>query len=78
MKSASDALKTSTVFKESGAKHASSGELSTMQKVEKMANGLVEKSSDASFTKEKAISLVLQRNPHLYKEYLAEHPKQVQ
>lgn len=77
LKSASDALKESGILKEAGnanAKGAGAG--SAWDKIQKMAEGLVEKSAEESFTIEKAYRLVIQRNPGLYKEYLEENPAQ--
>jgi len=78
LKSASDAMKTSAIFKESGigGGTADSQNGSAWEKIEKMASGLVEKSADKTFTVQKAIDLVIQRNPALYEEYLNEHPAQ--
>jgi hypothetical protein len=42
-----------------------------------MADGLVQKSTDAKFTPEKAVTLVMERNPALYRQYLNEHPEQL-
>ena len=42
-------------------------------KIEKLAQGLIQK--DANLTKEKAISIVLEANPQLYAEYLAEQQR---
>jgi len=77
LKSASDAMKTSSIFKEAGIGGAADSQNgSAWEKIEKMASGLVEKSADKSFTVAKAIDLVIQRNPALYQEYLNEHPRQ--
>jgi len=71
MVKASEALKASDLLKSAGAVGVPAGG-SAWDKIEKMADGLLEKSTDAEFTKAKAISLVLERNPELYTEYEAE------
>jgi len=77
MKTASDALKSSKAFGEScGSAFGKSASGSALDRIEKMAAGLVEKSADPKFTKEKATSLVLERNPELYTQYRDEHPAQ--
>lgn len=73
MKAASDALKESNVLKEAG-EFGKSTEGSAWSKIQKMAEGLVEKSADAAFTKEKAVALVCERQPELYTQYLLENP----
>ena len=74
MKAASDALKESNVLKEAG-DFGKSTEGSAWSKIQKMAEGLVEKSADAAFTKEKAVALVCERQPELYTQYLLENPQ---
>jgi len=77
MKAASEAMKSSELLTEAGviAKSGLSG--STWEKVNKMADNLVEKSEDLGMTKEKAITKVLDNRPDLYEKYLEEHPRQV-
>ena len=78
MKAASDALKTSTLLKESGAGGGSVGGGDAWSQIEKLAEGLVEKSDDLDLTKEKAVNRVLEsdRGQALYKQYLEENPQQ--
>jgi hypothetical protein len=76
LKAASDAMKTSSVLKEAGRFGGDAEPSSAWAKVEKSASELVQKSADRAFTKEKAIDLVLERNPDLYAEYLNENPAQ--
>lgn len=78
MKQASEALKSSVLLKESGAGGAQAGGGDAWSQIEKLADGLVEKSGDLDFTKEKAINTVLEsdRGQALYKQYLEENPHQ--
>lgn len=78
MKQASEALKTSALLKESGAGGAQAGGGDAWSQIEKLADGLVEKSDDINFTKEKAVNRVLEseRGQTLYKQYLEENPSQ--
>lgn len=71
MKAASDALKESEIFKARGGRGADA-EGSVMEKIEKMADELLEKSTDTDLTKEKAIGEVLKRRPDLYDSYIEE------
>jgi hypothetical protein len=75
MKAASDALKESDILKSAGG-NGGTVEGSVMAKVEKMADELIEKSSDLNMTKEKAISEVLKRRSDLYDAYLKENEHQ--
>jgi len=78
MKATSEALQKSAVFAEAGAKFGESAESSSWGQIEKLAKGLVEKSTDINFTEEQAIAKVLgsPRGKELYNQYLAEHPAQ--
>lgn len=76
MKSASEALKSSHILKTAGATGTGYSESSAEAKIEQLASGIVEKSADVRMTKEKAVALVLKRDPNLYKQYLDEHPAQ--
>lgn len=76
MKTASEALKTSNILKTAGGIGNGFAESSAEARIEQLANGIVEKSADARMTKEKAIALVLKREPKLYEQYLDEHPAQ--
>lgn len=75
-KSASDAFASSGILGEAGRSGALSGGGSAWDKVEKMAEGLVEKSEDIHMTKEKAVVKVLEARPDLYSQYLRENPAQ--
>jgi len=78
MKSTSEALEKSEMFREAGAKFGETTESSAWGQIEKLAKGLVEKSSDINLTQEQAISKVMSspRGKELYDRYLAEHPAQ--
>jgi hypothetical protein len=78
MKAASDALKTSDVFKEAGKRAGVTVKKSAWEKIEELAKGLVEKSNDVNFDLEVAIAKVMDspRGAELYNEYLDEHPQQ--
>ncbi len=78
MKTASDALKESEIFKEIGGRSASKDSKSAWAEIERLADGLVEKSSDINYTKEDAVSKVLEteRGSKLYQKYLDENPQQ--
>ena len=69
LRAVNEALGQSELFKEMGSSfNGPAG--GAWSKVEKMAESLIQK--DVSLTKEKAVALVLERNPDLYKQYLAE------
>ena len=68
LKAVNEALSESELFKEVGSSFVGAGD--AWKKVEQMAESLVLK--DANLTKEQAISKVLEMNPDLYAEYLAE------
>lgn len=74
MKTASDALKESEIFKNAGNNFGGGGgnTNSAWDKIQKMAEGLVEKSEDMSMTQEKAIAKVCEARPELYTAYIAE------
>lgn len=76
LKQASEAMKTSAILKEAGQFGGDSKPTSAWVEVELIAKELVQKSTDRDFTKEKAIDLVLQRDPDLYNRYLKENPAQ--
>jgi hypothetical protein len=78
MKATSEALEKSEIFKEAGTKFGEASEKSAWGQIEKLAAGLVEKSSDIDFTHEQAITKVLDspRGQDLYNEYIAENPAQ--
>jgi hypothetical protein len=72
LRAVNEALGQSELFKEMGSSfNGPAG--GAWSKVEKMAESLIQK--DVSLTKEKAVALVLERNPDLYKQYLAEQQK---
>ena len=72
LRAVNEALEQSEILKEFGSSYnGSSGGAWT--KIEKLAQGLIQK--DANLTKEKAISIVLEANPQLYAEYLAEQQR---
>jgi len=72
LRAVNEALGQSEILKEFGSSYnGSSGGAWT--KIEKLAQGLIQK--DANLTKEKAISIVLEANPQLYAEYLAEQQR---
>lgn len=72
LKAVDEALGQSEILKEFGSSYnGTSGGAWT--KIEKLAQGLIQK--DANLTKEKAISIVLEANPQLYSEYLAEQQR---
>ena len=72
LRAVNEALGQSEILKELGSSYnGTSGGAWT--KIEKLAQGLIQK--DANLTKEKAISIVLEANPQLYAEYLAEQPR---
>lgn len=75
MKTASEALKESALLKSAGAAGGQVSGGSAWDKIEKMADGYIEKSS-VNLNKSQAIAKVLDMNPELYSEYLAENPKQ--
>ena len=68
LKAVDEALGQSKLFKEIGSSHQ--GASNAWDKVEQMATQIVQK--DESITKEQAITRVLEQNPDLYSEYLAE------
>jgi hypothetical protein len=76
MKAASEAIKKSALLAERGSVGGVSQSGSAWEKICKMADGLVEKSTDVNFTREAAIAKVLDMRPDLYSEYLDEHPRQ--
>jgi hypothetical protein len=77
MKAASVALKESNILKSAGTSGTgSSSESDAETKIEAVAAGIVEKSTDAKTTKEKAYAVALRQNPELYTQYLDEHPEQ--
>lgn len=72
LRAVNEALGQSEILKELGSSYnGTSGGAWT--KIEKLAQGLIQK--DANLTKEKAISIVLEANPQLYAEYLAEQQR---
>lgn len=80
MKSASDLIATSSAVHEAGlAAKGESTPSSAMVEIVKMADALVEKSSDVNLTRERAIRRVIDspRGKELYNKYLAENPAQV-
>lgn len=73
LRAVNEALGQSEILKELGSSYnGTSGGAWT--KIEKLAQGLIQK--DANLTKEKAISIVLEANPQLYAEYLAEQQRE--
>ena len=68
LKAADEALGQSKLYKEIGSNHQ--GPSNAWDKVEQLAAQVVQK--DNAMTKEQAISKVLEDNPALYSEYLAE------
>lgn len=80
MKTTSETLQKSELFREAGGTSFSKSldDGSAWSKIEKMAEGLVEKSEDLSMTKSEAIWRVMDspRGAALYEQYLKEHPKQ--
>jgi len=68
LKAVDEALAQSKLYKEVGSNHQ--GASNAWDKVEQMAAGIVQK--DESISKEQAITRVLEQNPQLYSEYLAE------
>jgi hypothetical protein len=75
MKTASEALKESSLLKSAGVAGGDTSGGSAWKKIEKIASNLMEK-ADTTFTKSQAINKALEMNPELYADYLAEHPKQ--
>ncbi len=76
MKAASEARKETDILKKAGnTRGASKG--SVMDKVEKMASDVIEKSADLTMTKEATIAKIFDRQPELYQDYLNENPGQV-
>ena len=72
LRAVNEALGQSEILKELGSSYnGTSGGAWT--KIEKLAQGLIQK--DANLTKEKAISIVLEANPQLYAESLAEQQR---
>jgi hypothetical protein len=72
MKAASDAMKENNIFKSAGESYGgSTAKGSAWDQIEKLADGLVEKSDDLDMTKEKAIDRVLksEKGMKLYAEY---------
>ncbi len=71
MKSASDAMKESEILKSAGGVGVHEAAGSSWDKIEKLADGLVEKSADIELTKEEAIAKVLEspRGKDLYNKY---------
>jgi len=78
MKATSEAMQKSAMFSEAGARFGEATEASAWGQIEKLAKGLVEKSTDINFTEEQAIAKVLEspRGKDLYNRYLVEHPAQ--
>jgi len=74
MKVASDALKGSEILKSAGGIRTHELEGSSYEKIEKLADGLVEKSEDLNMTKASAIAKVLESplGAELYNKYLDE------
>jgi hypothetical protein len=68
LKAVDTALAESKIYKELGSNHQ--GASNAWDKVEQMAAQIVQK--DENITKEQAITRVLEQNPNLYSEYLAE------
>jgi hypothetical protein len=77
MKATSEAMQKSEMFREAGASFGSGSEGSAYAKLEKMAAGLVEKST-GDLTSEQAFARVIKtaEGAKLYSQYLDEHPDQ--
>jgi len=82
MKSASDAIKSSSLLREAGGSYSGGNDNSfggdSWDKIEKLAEGLVEKSDDLSLTHAKAVDKIMhsEKGQQLYKQYLEEHTEQ--
>ena len=76
MKVASEALKESTLLKSAGASGGSVSGGSAWDKIEKLADGYIEKAENGT-DRATAIAKVLEMNPDLYSAYLQENPKQI-
>lgn len=84
MKVAAETIEKSTLLTDVGLKRTGSGApsakagTSAWEQIEKMADGIVEKSSDGLMDKPHAVTAVLktERGKELYAQYLAEHPSQ--
>jgi hypothetical protein len=70
-----EAMSKSALLQSAGGAGADAESGSAHQKLLKIAEGLVEKSTDG-LTPEAAYVKAMDANPKLYQEYLAEHPKQ--
>ena len=70
MKAASAAIKEGLVLKSAGSVGLTAG-ATAMDKIEKLAEGLVQK-SEKPLTKQQAITKVLDQNPELYAQYIEE------
>jgi len=77
MKATSEAMQKSAMFAEAGARFGEGSEGSAMAKLEKMAAGLVQKSTE-ELSSEQAFARVIKtaEGAKLYQEYLDEHPEQ--
>ena len=76
MKVASESLKESSLLKSAGAAGGGVSGGSTWDKIEKLADGYIEKAA-TNMTKAQAISKVIEMNPEMYSAYLNENPKQL-
>ena len=77
MKAASLAMKDNAILKNAGGMGGGGANDSAMAKIEKAAEGIIEKSSTI-VTKQQAIAKALDMNPELYSAYLADNPKQTE
>ncbi len=68
LKSAAKVLEESEIFEEVGKGKSGAGSTDAWSKIEKKADEIAKRDS---ITKEKAISVVINENPELYKEYLS-------
>lgn len=77
MKTASETIKKSALISEAGTfGSAGNGAGSAWDQIQKMADSMIQKSEDPRFSKEKALSKVMELRPDLYQRYLEEHPQQ--
>ncbi len=86
MKQASVTIEKSQLLSDAGLRPSSTGSATlhrndtAWSKIQKMADGIVEKSNDLNLTKEKAIARVMKSaaGKELYNQYLIEHPAQTE
>jgi hypothetical protein len=74
MKTTSDTMKSSPILKEAGKDNASPASCNALEEIVKLADGIVAK--DSKISKSSAFVQVCKDKPGLYKQYLAENPKQ--